>query len=287
MGQFRFGPLGRLMVVDSPQDGFDSPVNEVGALHESLNGTRTKDVLGYKSTIKIELEGLSPRALSWFEMAYRGALGETLYFLDEQRVNRLSAAASSALSSRAEADPFTHTNGTHTTVANASLLLPGTEAGEAVLTPGPAKAVQWVSTDTQRIVRVGPALPVQPGEHIVFSFYLLSSSLDSQTPQAEVTPYDAAMVALPQAGVQGEIAGPPVRRFVRYTVPAGVVAVQPCIRHGQIHTSSWTGLQFEQGDDPTPWVIGAGVPQVLVDDFPSKRRWIGNHVNASITLLEV
>jgi hypothetical protein len=287
MGRFRFGPLGRLMVVDTPQDGFDDPTEEIGAISQSLNGTRTKDVFGYRAAYKIKLDGLTPRALSWFAMAYRGALGSPLYFLDEQRINRMTAAASSTLSAKGESDPFTHTNGTHTTVANTSLLLPGTEDGAAVSTPGPALALQWASTGTQRILRCGPAIPVQLGEHVVFSFYRLTSSLDSQTPQGEFTPYDTAGVALPQSGVQGSIAGAPNRHYVRYTVPAGVASVQPCIRHGLAHTSSFVGLQFEEGDDPTPWVIGGGGLQVLVDDMPTTRRWLGNHKDLSISLLEV
>jgi hypothetical protein len=283
MGRFRFGPLGRLMVIDTPRDGFDVPVEEIGSTHESLNGTRTKDVFGHKMSAKIKLEGLTPRALSWFELAYRGALGQPLYFVDEQRTNRLGAAVGSALSAWAETDPFSNVNGTRTTIANPNWLLPGTDPDSgAVQTPAPISAQQWVSTATG-LVRCGPMIPVQPGEHLVFSLYVLSG-----TPTLEFTPYDAAGVALAQAGGGATVvAGAVERRYVTYVVPSsGVAAIQPEVRHLAAQTSAWTALQLEAGDTPTPWVMGMGCPQVLVDEFPTERRYVGNHMNGAISLVE-
>lgn len=283
MGRYRFGPIGRLMVIDVPDDGFADDPEEYGGIHQTLNGTRTKDVLGRKATIKVRLEGLDPRALSWFEMAYTGALGEPLYFLDEQRLNRLSPAASSARSAWAEDDPFSNLNGARTQVANTSLLLPGVLDGAAVQTPGPTMATTWVST-AAGIVRVGPMIPVQAGEHVVFSLYCPSG-----TPTLEFTPFLADLSVGSQAPPTTStvvVAGAPARRYVPYTVPSNIVALQPCIRHAGAQSSTWTGLQFEQGDTPTPWVLGHGVPNVLVDSLPSTRRKIGNNVNADIVLLE-
>lgn len=283
MARFRFGPLGRLMVVDTTSKGFEAPVDEVGALHESLNGTRTKDVFGHKLTAKIGIEGLDPRALSWFEMAYRGALGAPLYFVDEQRTNRLAAPVSSARSAWADTDPFSNLNGTRTTIASTPVLLPGVQDGEAVSTPAPISAQQWISTATG-IVRCGPMIPVQPGEHLVFSIYVLSG-----TPVLEFTPYNAAGVAGSQIGSTATvIAGTTERRYLAYTVPgSGVAAIQPEVRHAGAQTSAWTALQLEAGDTPTPWVMGVGCPSVLVDSFPTERRALANRMDATITLLEV
>jgi hypothetical protein len=127
---------------------------------------------------------------------------------------------------------------------------------------------------------------VQTGEHVVFSFYRLSALLDSLTPVPEFTPFDAAGAALAQAGTVGTIAGAPVRQYARYTVPAGVVSVQPCIRQQNPYTGQYVGLQFEQGDDPTPWVLGGGGLQVIVTDVPTHRRWLGNYKDLSVTLME-
>lgn len=285
MAQFRFGPLGRLMAFDTPLSGFDAPVDEFGGIHESLNGTRTKDVLGHKASYTLEMEGLTPRALSWFEMAYQGALGEPLYFVDEQRPNKLSAPVSSALSAYASTDPFTHLNGTHTEVANTSLLLPGVEDAQAVLTPGPAGAISWTNTATGNLLRCGPMVPVTPGEHVVFSLYALSVT---GAPTLEFTPFDAAGVALPQTpAIAANVitAGAPPRYWVPYTVAAGVAALQPCLRHAVAQTTIFTALQLEQGDTPTPWVMGAGTAQVLVQSMPITRRPRGN-TDSKIVLVE-
>jgi hypothetical protein len=285
MARFRFGPLGRLMVVDTPQAGFDAPADLFGGIHESLNGTRTRDVLGFRATYTIELEGLTPRALSWFEMAYRGALGDPLYFVDEQRVNKLSAAVSSALSAYVDTDPFTHLNGTHTQVASTSLLLPGTEDGAAVSTPGPSGAISWTNTSTGNIIRCGPMIPVQPGEHVVFSMYALSVT---DTPTLEFTPFDASGAALgqtPAIALNQITAGAPPRYWVPYTVAAGVAALQPCIRHAVAQTTVFTALQLETGDTPTPWVQGGAGAQVVVESNATTRRPLGN-MDAKLTLLE-
>jgi hypothetical protein len=286
MARYRFGPLGRLMQFDTPRNGFDNPVDEFGGIHESLNGTRTKDVLGHKASYALEVEGLTPRALSWFEMAYQGALGEPLYFVDEQRVNKLSVPVSSALSTFATTDPFIHANGTHTEVANTSLLLPGTQDGAAVLTPGPVGAVSWTNTSTGNIIRCGPMVPVTPGEHVVFSIYALSVT---GTPTLEFTPFDAAGASMgqtPAVGLNVITAGSPPRYWVPYTVASTVAALQPCIRHSVAQTTVFTGLQLEQGDTPSPWVLGAGATQVLVQSMPTAQRARGN-TDSKITLVEV
>jgi hypothetical protein len=292
MGRYRFGPLGRLMVVEvdlaRTSGEFDAPVEEIGGLHESLNGTRTKDVLGRKASFRIRIEGMDPRALSWFEMAYHGGLGSPLYFVDEDRINRMGAAESSALSVWAEIDPFTHLSGTHITVLNTALLLPGVQDGEAVQTPGPAQAVSWTNASTQNLIRCGPMLPVQPGEHVAFSVYVLSTT--GGTPQTEFTPYDAAGVALPQVATSSAVTpGPPDRYQTSYVVPgSGVAALQPCIRHVAAQTTVFTALQLEAGDMPTPWVLGQGCPKVLVDTFPLTRHRLGNRMDGhDLVLAEV
>lgn len=284
MARFRFGPMGRLMVIDSPRGGYTAPVEEIGVVHQSLNGTRVKDVFGHKAAIKIDLDGLDARALSWFEMAYRGALGNQLYYVDEQRVNRLSAVVSSTRSAFADYDPFTQANGTRTTVPNTALLLPATLDGSAVSTPGPISAQQWVTTGTLNLCRpFTERIPVQPGEHLCLSVYQLSGDIT-----LEFTPFAADGTQLGQQGVGASIAGSPVRKYATYVVPSsGVASVVVGIRHAVAQTSVWTGLQLEQGDIPTPWVLGAGSPRVLVDEFPTRRRFVGNHMDGTITLLEV
>jgi hypothetical protein len=271
-----------MMVVDSPERGFSVDPGEVGVERQTIDGTRTKDVFGYKQEFQIDMDGLDARALSWFEMAFRGALGPTLYMLDEQRINRMSAAASSARSAWAYDDPFVVTSGIKTVVANTELLLPGVLDGANVETPGPSNAWQWVTT-IGATCQVGDIIPVQEGEHLVFSAYLL----DAGTPGLEFTPFTASLTPLAPAGSTTVIAGTPPRRYSTYVVPAGVAAVRPLLRHPGAQTSIVTALQLEQGDTPTPWVMGVGIPRVMVKSAPMDRRKLGNYVDSKLTIVEV
>lgn len=282
MGRFRFGPLGRLMVVDAPADGFSNDPVEIGVIRQAMDGTRTKDVTGHKQEFKISIEGLDARALSWFEMAFRGALGPELYMLDEERVNRMNAAASSARSAWAAVDPFVSTSGVETLQASTELLLPGVLDGVAVETPGPVGAWKWV-TAIGATCQVGDIIPVQLGEHLVFSAFVL----DAGTPGLEWTPFAADLTQLPQAGATTVIAGTPPRRYTTYVVPAGVAAVRPLLRHPGAQTSVITALQVEQGDTPSPWVLGIGTPRVMIEKLPLERRKLGRYMDATIDLLEV
>lgn len=282
MGRFRFGPLGRMMMVDSPERGFSVDPGEVGVERQTIDGTRTKDVFGYKQEFKVDVDGLDARALSWFEMAYRGALGPTLYMLDEQRINRMSAAASSARSAWSYDDPFASTSGVETVVANTELLLPGVLDGTNVETPGPNSAWQWVTT-IGATCQIGDIIPTQEGEHLVFSAYVL----DAGTPELEFTPFAADLTQLPQVGATTVVASSPPRRYATYVVPAGVAAVRPLLRHPGAQTSTVTALQLEEGDTPTPWVMGVGTPRVMIRSAPMDRRRLGNYMDSKFTIVEV
>ena len=283
MAKFWFGPLGRLMLVDLGLTGFAEDSEKVGGVHESLNGTRTMDVTGVKGRWRINLGGLDARALSWFEMAYRGALGPRLYLIDDQRVNLMTAGGSSAGSAWTPATEVVYTvsNGTVAEVANPHPLLPGTLDGNAVLTPGPISSWTWTTTITG-VIRVGEIIPVRPGQVVTFSVYVSSG-----TPTVEFTPFAADLTPLAQVGVTTVIAGTPPRRYYTYTVPSsGVAAVRPLMRHAAAQASTFTGLQVETGGPPTPWVMGAGAPRVIIPKTTANRRGLGRYMDADLELLE-
>lgn len=283
MGLFRFGPLGRMLAVDLPTDGFDDPLDELAAVHQSLSGVRTKDVFGYKRSFTVPLEGLSARAASWFEMAARGALGQPLYFLDEFRVNRLGAAVSSTLSAWSPYVTLAPGNGTVVAVAAPveMLAVPAPD----LLSLAPAKAASWTTTAAGVLVcQPTTYTPVLPGEDVCLSAYVPSGA-----PTLELVPF-AKGTLLPGAPIVGtvEIAGAPPRRYVTYSVPAdgSVVAVRPQLRVAGAGTVVVLGMQLERGSTPSAWVLGSGVPKVLVTAMPTHRRRVGGYSDGSITLQE-
>lgn len=283
MGLFRFGPLGRLMPVELPTDGFDDTLEELAAIHQALSGVRTKDVFGHKRSFSIPLEGLSARAASWFEMAARGALGQPLYLRDEYRENLLGAAVSSTLSAWSPYVVFAPTNGTAVPVAAPLGVLPVASPDQP--SQAPAKALTWTSTAAGVLVcQPTTYTPVVPGETVCLSAYVPSGA-----PTLELVPFakDTLAAGAPIVGTV-TIAGAPPRRYVTYAVPAdgSVVAVRPQVRVAGAGAVTLLALQLDRRATPGPWVLGSGVPKVIVSAMPTHRRRVGGYSDGSISLLE-
>lgn len=284
MGHYRFGPLGRMVLVDTPGGGFTEVPTEFGATHVSLNGTATKDVFGYKRAWSIPLIGLAPTARSWFELAYRNAVGPC-YFLDEERVNRLSEAASSTLSAWSPVTALTASinQATVTTSPLAVATLSYTAAGVVVQARAPLSSVAWTPTAAGTLIADDFLVPVGPGEHVVFSLYVVSGAFT-----VELVPYGPTLA--PLAAIVGGVdqAENLTRRYLTYAVPGdgSVVAVRPRVRVAGAGLVRSVGWQLEQGDLPTAWVLGAPAAKVLVSIGSTRRRSYGNNIDSTLALME-
>jgi hypothetical protein len=279
------GPMGRLMKIDMPSGGYEANLVEYGGEHVPLSGRRTKDVFSRRMEFKVATDGLTPMVLSWFEMLYTGAVTGPLYLLESSRVNklraRISSTGSAPLALNALSTDWTFAGTSLTQVAATTLLLP---AGSQ-LTPGPSKALQWVSSATNQVVADTALIPVTPGQVLVFSAFVQAG-----TPSLEIVPYNAALA--PQAPVAGAtvIAGTPPRRYVTYTVPTNgtIVAVSVQLRSAAASTYTTVGWQIEEGALPGPWVLGAGSPQVLfLENATGDRQPVGRYTGGTYTLKEV
>lgn len=277
MERYLIGPLGRLMAVEVPPGGYDNTGDEVAAFHQGLSGRATKDVFGYKRTWSIPLQGLDDNALSWFRMVHEGAVGPP-YLVDERERNRLSATVSTTGSIVRAGEGFSPP--TYAFANHSNDLLSCTTTQGVQWSPAPAKALTWLGGNS--IIADTP-IPVLTGETLVFSVYAAVGE-----PTLEVIPYDRALVAgVPVADSIAQAETPP-RRFMRYTVPAGVAAVKVRISG----TSIWSlGWQLEASADPahvpTPWAMGHHPPRVLVRSMPTRRREFGSYTDGTIQLVEV
>jgi hypothetical protein len=283
---YYFGPLGRLMRMDVPQRGFvDNPV-ELGALHTALSGRRTKDVFGHKRTITIPLENLTSKALSWFEACYLGAVTGPFYLFDPRHLNRLSTSASAM--AWPQSGVWTANSGTVTTVAATSTLLSCATPDGTVHTPAPSYANSWNPTVAATLLAdSGAYIPVVPGEELAFSAYVVSGN-----PTLEFIPYNAALVAQAPAAGTVTLAETPARRNVPYSVPSdgSVVAVRAQLRvvgAGTVVTLAWQVSTPQDDGTPDPWVLGSGVPKVLVDDLPERSEHAQYLTSSTLSLLEV
>jgi hypothetical protein len=291
VAKYRLGPLGRMMQVEHPGVGWGMATDTIGALHAALDGTSTRDVFGHKARITVPLLGLDAGALSFFEMAYRGALGK-LYFLDLQRTNRLSAMVSSTLSAWSSDQRFQATV-QPVPVAAAVATLRHTHAGGVQNNPAPEKAASWTPlTPFPAYLSVvgysGVSLvPVIPGETVVFSVYRQSGG----APSLRITPLSATLSAGVPVDGASVIAENLDRYYLAYTVPSdgSVAAVRPALSRasgGETVTIGWQ-LEASPSGLPTPWVMGQHAPAVMVESMPQERRGFGVHTDGSFVLREI
>lgn len=290
MERIYLGPIGRLMTIDVPSSGYQHDFVEYGSEHVPLSGLRTKDVFSRRHEFTIDTDGLTPRALSWFRMLYTEAIPGPLYLRESSERNLLRGRISSTTSTISMLPGATDWSApgagdTVTSVAATNLLLPSSVAGEE-LSPGPAKAVSWFANGASRLMTDTAVIPVLPGEKLCFSVYAQSG-----TPTLEIVPYNAALVA--QAPITGTtvVAGSPPRRYVTYTVPTNgtIVAVQVQIRQAASGTAVTHAWQLESGTlTPTGWVLGLGVPKVLMlEAAAGQRHGVGAYTSGSYTFREI
>lgn len=279
-GQIWIGPLGQLISIQVPLEGYDNPVTELGALHTVISGAQTKDVFGYKRTYTFPLDGLEPRAWSWFEMLFRQAVTPPYYLLDLRRRNRLRASVSTTLSTYTTATVFTPSSGTAVASANSTNLLPcGT-----VSTPAPDFAVTWTPSVAGTLLGETAPVPVIPGEQLCFSAYVLAGS-----PTLEIVPYNASLVAQPVQAGTTDVPGTVDRKYVIYDVPADgtIVGVRPQLRAAAGGTFTTLAWQLSDTALPEPWVMGDGVPRFLVDQMPSHAEYLNRYTSGQIVCPEV
>jgi hypothetical protein len=284
------GPMGRLLAIDVPSGGYKHDYVEYGSEHVPLSGLRTKDVFSLRHEYQIDTDGLTPRTLSWFRMLYSEAIAGPLYLRESTEKNllrsRISSSGSTILALPGTFDWTAPGAGdTYTTVAATNLLLPGPVAGEE-LTPAPSRALSWFANGASRTLADTQVIPVLPGEKLCFSTYVQSG-----TPTLEIVPYNAAMVVQPPITGTTTIAGTPARRYVSYTVPSNgtIVAVYVQLRQATSGTTVTHAWQLEGGSlTPTTWVLGTGVPKVLMlDSVAGDRYGVGPYTAGSFIFKEI
>ena len=284
---FYLGPLGRMMAITVPRAGFGAVPFEYGVLHQNLSGTATKDVFGQKWQYQVPLVQLEPRAFSYVEMLLRGVLSGPYYLLDPRRRNRLGPVVSGCgINYSANGiSPWVPSSGTVTIVAAPEVSLP---SPGGVYTPGPSLGAQWAPTAAGTLVGGTTPVPVLPGETITFSVYAPIGS-----PTVELVPYAPGLVAQPPISGTVTTAGAPARKSITYVVPrdGSVVAVLPQLRVAAAGTYLTMAWQLTDGTAPEPWVVGGGVPKVLVDQVNTSGAtngadFLGNTQSGTLVMYE-
>ncbi|HEY2101517.1 MAG TPA: hypothetical protein VGH72_33975 [Pseudonocardia sp.] len=286
-GVYLFGPLGRLMPIQVPLEGFSNPVTEFGVLHQPLSGATTKDVFGYKQSFQIPLDALDGPAWSFFEMIFRGAIPGPYYLMDPRRRNRLSATVSANDTVYTADTVWFPSSGALPHVAVTSFLLPDKASGRNV--QGPGSALSWTPTAAGTLLAEANPIPVLAGETITFSCYVQAGN-----PTLELVPYDSTGTAhAPWTGTVDET-GLVDRKHITRRIPldGSIAAVRPQLRASAAGTYTTLGWQVSDHAGPEPWVLGAGVPQVLVDGLANQggsggADYLGGTLTGTLTIYEV
>jgi hypothetical protein len=290
MERIYLGPIGQMVAMDVPSDGYKHDFVEYGSEHVPLSGLRTKDVLTIRHEYEIGTDGLTPRVLSWLRMLYSEAVPGPLYLRESSEKNLLRIRISSTTGAPVVL-PFSldwtapGAGDVLTSVVATNKLLPSAIPGEE-LTPAPARAVSWVSAGSNRVQTDTQITPVLPGEQLCFSAYVQSG-----TPTLELVPYNAALVAQTPITGTTTVAGTPPRRYVSYTVPTNgtVVAVAAQLRLAAAGTTVTHAWQLESGRlTPSAWELGIGIPKVMfTGNMEGSRHGVGSYTAGTYKFKEL
>jgi hypothetical protein len=291
---FWLGPLATLRELPPPHYGTEVGQDyvETAAIHESLTGSATKDVLGYHREWSWSWRYLlDEEALPLLALRTSPPLAPLRLIDSYSGGNLLSADAGAAGSVSRSTTRFTVTAGSLAHIVMPSLpdeLIWYLDGGLTWQLPA-GTAGQLMVEDT-----INRRVPVVPGINAVARMWVAAS--DAVTVQPLWRPYTAAGTA------QADVLGAPVTvpggsvdeltwRSVRvgWTPPPGVVAAAAGLRMtaaAGARTVYVTGISAVHAEIGRRWSPGGGAPEVIVTDLKHSLPSPTEH-HMSLTLREV
>ena len=255
------GPLGRLheLPVLPIRGSHPAGHDRIGAVHTSLSGTTTVDVLAHRRSWSVDWTCLTAAEWGYLEAWWLGLGRDKPYrIVDPRRANRLTRDGSSGGS-------YSHGVTAHTVTAGTRSYVPVTDWPADVELDG---AVSWVVPAAGATLRIDDALrvPLIPGEQVTLAVLLA----DSGSAQVGAQLYDAAGVS---AGTSLAAAGTFTGwawRTHTFTPTAGQVAASlAVVAAAGARTVRVGPAQAEAGAASTPWTPGSGCPLVVLTEFAS------------------
>lgn len=277
---FYLGPVGAMVGLPVPQANVARPLNRVGGVHTSLDGTTTIDTVGFKRRWSLAYEWRFPGELEAIELMRLGAVKGPLRLLDPMSTNRLSAPVSTTGAILQNGVlPFSG-DGTMTAVDD-------WPAGVGRI---PLNAIEWSPPDTGGDLLGGDfasGIPLVEGEPVTFGPY--ARSLAGRGVRADLHIYDATGARTSVVTGSFTTADSWERISVTHTASAGEIVAVPVVQTpsftggGDVRTAAW---QLEAGTTPTKWLLGEGCPEVLISEFSASSPYYPM-TDAPLTLLEV
>lgn len=280
---FRLGPLGRLVPLVSPDEGVSRSDEFVGAVHTSINASRTMDVRGYRRTWEFDQAYLEPDALSYLQSCFSGVVRSPLRLVDPINKNRLSKSTSAAAKlngwSGAAGNwvPTTANSSTRTMFGDTPPVELTTERGSTVAyVPETYIRFETANDDGDTVYAeydghspnlLSRAVPVFPGETLTVSGCLRTLDPDSQM-VIGFDLYDAQAELIDYAMSDETSSSTWDRLSATYQdLPANAVAAMPYVMVSTAGAYDIAQLQLEEGPEATPWQLGNGCPEVLFTEL--------------------
>ena len=278
------GWLGDMRALPVPETGFDMTEVRYGGVHQALNGARTMDTTGYRRQFKMDFKYLTEDEYMWLRSLYLGNVTEALYLINPLSKNLLSQQASMGV--------------WHATLDNGMQNVSSASAYDFVNDYPTGLAISGTRSPRLISVATAPAyvvmdggnkfIPATVGERIVFSMYMRTTSGTANI-DMYIQTIDKYRNNLGSGIISTKAITTAWQRFNVTHTPstAGVVGARLGLQltTAATYNTLLAAPQAEYATAVTPFSIGGGAPQVLIDsiDSESPRYPLSN---VSVTFLE-
>lgn len=291
---FWFGPLGRLIPLAPPSPGVERTVEMAGSVSQSVNGSKTLDVRGYRRVWELESAHLDPEDLSALELFYTGGARDALRLRDPIQKNllpRVAAAAAKDYSWAGGSRSWTTTTGGVSTVYDQTPDLNTSDIYGAPSKYSPKSLVRWTPAASGTLrphssttLSGRDVVPVIPAEPLALSALVRSAGTSVSTTMSLVW-VNASLGTISSSSQSFTPTSSWVRQSVTGTAPATAVGALVQFSVPGAASLDFAQLQLEEGSTATDWLLGDGCPEVLFTAM-SEASQIYPLVSASITLEE-
>ncbi|WP_328604767.1 hypothetical protein OG943_32695 [Amycolatopsis sp. NBC_00345] len=263
-GTWYLGWLGELRALPVPEPGLTTTEKRFGGVHESLNGSRTADITGFRTEYHFDFTYLAETDYQWLRALYLRHLRGPHYLINPLRGNLLSPQCSTGYVHGVQDYGWQALGSGYDYVLDyPSAVAP---AGNRTfrITNVPAAPGYLILDGSKKFI------PVLTGEPVTFSVYLKADAARSITMYLEkIDKFGASIAGGADLTVNVTTSW---QRFILTHVPAvDTAALRPGFVFGtaQTYNTAFAAPQVEYGAVATPWDLGGGSTKVVLDQITS------------------
>lgn len=250
---FAIGPTGYEVVLPTPTE-VTAPDERIGAVLQSLNGTRTVQTFGHKRTWEMTFQYLTAKEVGGLRALHRRTARGPYYMHDPSVINLLPLESSSPT--------LIGGAGLSAVAATSALAITADEYPDTT-----NSYTAHIITNLANTLR-SPVVPIRRAREYTFSAYVRRYS-----GTGNITPQIAWWSQLGTSEVSVTNGTPvPVSSLTDFTrislsvtVPATGWTARVGLLNDQTVSYQVQQLQFERGTVATDWVPGEGTPKVAID----------------------